>query len=60
MEQKFVIRTEAGISSPMGRDQAIEMVKQYARDGIEAYILSEDEGERIKAFNNEFNPPKWT
>jgi len=58
MEEKYVIKTENGISECMPREEAIEKVKKYSNQGIEAYIVSEDEGERIK--KSKWNKPKWS
>ncbi|EOD01412.1 hypothetical protein [Caldisalinibacter kiritimatiensis] len=58
MEQRYVIRTNDGFSQPMTREQAIKMVKEYDKQGISAYIVSEEEGERIK--KNKFNKPTWS
>ncbi|WP_026477130.1 hypothetical protein [Alkaliphilus transvaalensis] len=60
MEQKFMVRTENGLSEAIARDEAIKRVKEYADQGIEAYIVSQDEGERIKASGNQFNKPTWS
>ncbi len=57
MSEKYVVRTDSVISNPMSRDKAVKMVKQYDNQGISAYIVSEDEGERLK--NSKFNTPKW-
>lgn len=57
MEERYVIRTDKEISKPMSRDEAIRAVKEYEHKGISAYIVSEDEGERLK--NSKFNIPKW-
>ncbi|MGF7056585.1 hypothetical protein [Brassicibacter mesophilus] len=54
---RYVIRTDKEISSPMTREEAIKTVKEYEQRGISAYIVSEDEGERLK--NSKFNIPKW-
>lgn len=58
MEEKYVIKTEDGISECMTREEAIQKVKNYSNQGIKAYIVSEDEGERIK--KSKWNQPKWT
>lgn len=58
MEDKYVIKTENGLSQSMTREEAIEKVKNYSNQGISAYIVSEDEGERIK--NSKWNTPKWS
>ncbi len=54
---RFVVRTDKEISTPMSREEAIKAVKEYEKKGISAYIVSEDEGERLK--NSKFNTPKW-
>lgn len=60
MEQKFMVRTESGLSKAVSREDALTMVKAFADRGVEAFIVSEDEGKRIKALNNQFNPPSWS
>ncbi|MBS4537237.1 hypothetical protein GOQ27_02125 [Clostridium sp. D2Q-11] len=55
--EKYIVRTDKELSEPMARNEAIKMVKSYADNGVEAYIVSEDEGNRLK--NSEFNRPKW-
>lgn len=59
METKFVIikSDDKSVSNPMTREEAISHVKEYDKKGISAYIVSEDEGTRIK--NSSFNIPKW-
>ncbi|WP_425447055.1 hypothetical protein [Dethiothermospora halolimnae] len=57
MTEKYVVRTDEKITNPMSREEAIKMVKDYDKQGISAYIVSEDEGERLK--NSKFNVPKW-
>lgn len=57
MEQRYIVRTDKELSEPMSRDKAIKMVKNYARQGISAYIVSEEEGNRLKT--QEFNIPTW-
>ncbi|WP_049765334.1 hypothetical protein [Alkaliphilus metalliredigens] len=59
MQHKFMVRTDRGLSKPIPRAEAIEMVKDYSSQGVEAYIVSEDEGKRIEKNNNQFNTPKW-
>lgn len=58
MDKKYVIRTDASISEPMTREEAIQKAKEYDRQGISAYIISEEEGKRLK--NNDFRTPKWS
>ncbi|KAB3535295.1 hypothetical protein F8154_06805 [Alkaliphilus pronyensis] len=60
MDQKFMVRTDSGISSTMSRSEAIKTVKEYEKNGINAYIVSEDEGKRLKKGGNKFNTPKWS
>lgn len=57
MKERYVVRTESGISKSMSREEAIKKVKDYDKEGISAYILSEDEGKRVE--KSEFNEPKW-
>ncbi|KAB3525832.1 hypothetical protein [Alkaliphilus serpentinus] len=56
---RYVIRTENGTSTEMTREEAIQRVKEYEQQGINAYIISVDEENRIQALGNEFNKPKW-
>ncbi len=58
MDKKYVICTDASISQPMTRDEAIKKVKEYDQQGVSAYIVSEEEGSRIK--DSEFRTPKWS
>jgi hypothetical protein len=58
MEQRFVVITNNNFSEPMSRENAIKMVKEYDKKGIDGYIVSEDEAKRIKTPEN-FNEPKW-
>lgn len=55
-----MVRTESGLSDPISREEALNKVKEYARQGVEAYIVSEDEGRRIKEGGNRFNKPTWS
>ncbi|PAB59540.1 hypothetical protein [Anaeromicrobium sediminis] len=59
MDRDYVIYAQNDISSPMSREEAIAKVKEYAHKGVDAYIMSREEGERVK-FSNEFNTPEWT
>lgn len=58
MGKKYVVRTDAAISEPMSREEAIQMARKYDQEGISAYIVSEEEGKRMK--NSRFNTPKWS
>ncbi|AOT68869.1 hypothetical protein Gferi_04440 [Geosporobacter ferrireducens] len=58
VEKRYVIRTDAFISEPMSREEAIQQVKNYDQQGISAYIVSEEESKRIKP--GEFQTPKWS
>lgn len=55
--ERYIVRTDEELTPPMSRQEAISLVKKYSDEGIEAYIVSEDEGERLK--NSKFNKPKW-
>lgn len=57
MTEKYVVRTDNVLTKPMSRDEAIKMVKDYDKQGISAYIVSEDEGKRLE--KSQFNEPKW-
>jgi len=58
MKEKYIVRTDNVISKPMDRDNAIKMVKDYSSQGINAYIVSEDEGKRLE--NSKWHPPSWS
>jgi hypothetical protein len=58
MDKKYVIRTDASISQLMTREEAIEKVKEYDQQGVSAYIVSEEESNRIK--EGELRTPKWS
>lgn len=58
MDKRYVIRTDAFISEPMSREEAIQQVKKYDQQGVSAYIVSEEESKRIKP--GEFRTPKWS
>ncbi|MTI65904.1 MAG: hypothetical protein FH753_04800 [Firmicutes bacterium] len=60
MDEKYVVKTDNDYSKPMKRTEAINMVKQYADEGVSAYIISEDEAKRIKNSKSGFNKPKWS
>ncbi|WP_202906786.1 hypothetical protein [Abyssisolibacter fermentans] len=55
--ERYVVRTDTLVSKPLSRKEAIERVKSYAKQGVSAYIVSEDEAQRLK--NSEFNKPTW-
>ncbi|AOY76198.1 hypothetical protein [Clostridium formicaceticum] len=60
MRHKYMIYTEEGVlENSITRDEAIEKVKQYHEQGIDAYIVSQTEGERMKQKGETFYPPKW-
>lgn len=59
MDKKYVIVGENNsISQPMNRVEAINKAKQYGQEGKKAYIVTEEEGERIKK-SGKFNTPEW-
>ncbi|WFD12118.1 hypothetical protein [Tepidibacter hydrothermalis] len=59
MERYVIIRSDnKSISEPMDREEAICTVKDYDKQGISSYIVSEDEGHRIAKDGN-FYTPKW-
>ncbi|MFZ5969017.1 MAG: hypothetical protein ACOYVK_17815 [Bacillota bacterium] len=58
MTKRYVIRTDAFISEPMSREEAIQKARDYDHQGVSAYIVSEEEGERIKQ-SGFFHTPKW-
>lgn len=58
MDKQYVVRTDSAISQPMSREEAIKKAREYDHQGVVAYIVSEDEGERLKG--SAFNIPKWS
>jgi len=58
MDEKYIVVTENQFSDPMQKEDAIKVVKEYDKKGINGYIVSEEEAKRIKHPNN-FNKPKW-
>lgn len=59
MDRYVIIRADnKSISQPMNKKEAIKHVKEYDKQGISSYIISEDEGLRIKN-PEKFNIPKW-
>lgn len=60
MEQKYMVCTDGNISQPLSRQEAISRVKELERDGINAYIVSQDEGERIKKSHEKLHTPRWS
>lgn len=60
MRDKYTIFSENGVlENVMSRDEAIEKVKQYHEHGVDAYIVSEIEGQRIQENKEAFQRPKW-
>lgn len=60
MENKFVvIGMDNSISKPMSKKEAINKVKDNYHNGLTSYIVSKDEGDRIKK-DGGFNTPKWS
>lgn len=60
MEQKYMVCTEGNISQPLPRQAAINKVKELELEGINAYIVSQDEGERIKKSHEKLHTPRWS
>ncbi|MCT4509226.1 MAG: hypothetical protein N4A48_10840 [Tepidibacter sp.] len=59
MERYVIIRSDnKSISKPMDRQKAISTVKDYDKQGISSYIVSEDEGKRITK-DGHFYTPEW-
>lgn len=59
MDKKYVIVSEnSSVSKPMNKMEAINKAKQYSKEGKQAYIVSEEEGKRIKE-TGKFNTPEW-
>lgn len=58
MNQRYIVITDDKFSEPMSKEEAIKLVKDYDSKGIVGYIVSEEEGNRIKKPSN-FNEPKW-
>lgn len=60
MKDRYVLYNENGVlENVMSREEAIEKAKQYFEHGINAYIVSETEDERIQKSKEGFQPPKW-
>ncbi|WDV44777.1 hypothetical protein PV797_14795 [Clostridiaceae bacterium M8S5] len=57
--ERYVVRTDTLVSKPVSREEAIERVKSYAKQGVSAYIVSEDEAKRIRESDTGFNKPSW-
>jgi|GEM_PF-825443 len=60
MDTKYMVCTESNISQPLSRQEAISKVKELEKDGINAYIVSQDEGERIKKSHEKLHTPRWS
>ncbi len=60
MEPKYMVCTENNISQPLNRQAAINRVKELERSGVNAYIISQDEGERIKKSHDKLHTPRWS
>lgn len=60
MEQKYMVCTESNISQPLSRQDAITRVKELEKDGVNAYIVSKDEGERILRSHDKLHTPRWS
>ena len=59
MDRKYVIlKDNSPISQPMDKKEAIDKVKEYSKEGKSVYIVSEEEGKRIRE-NGVFNTPEW-
>lgn len=58
MNQKYVIITNETFSEPMSKEDAIKSVKEYDKEGVIGYIVSEEEAKRIGTPEN-FNSPQW-
>lgn len=59
MDKKYVIVGEDNtVSQPMSKKEAINKVKELDNKGASYYIVSEEEGKRIKE-SGTFNKPKW-
>lgn len=57
--KRYVIVNEANaLSEAMSREEAIARVKDLTSQGVNAYIVSEAEGNRI-SLSGTFNTPKW-
>ena len=60
MDPKYMVCTERDISQPLSRHDAISKVKELEKDGVNAYIVSQDEGERIKKSHEKLHTPRWS
>ena len=59
MNERYIVVTSENFSQPMSKEDAIKAVKDYEKEGITGYIISEEEAKRIKSPDN-FNTPKWS
>lgn len=59
MNERYIVVTSENFSQPMAKEDAIKAVKDYEKEGITGYIISEEEAKRIKSPDN-FNTPKWS
>lgn len=57
--KRYVIVNEAdALSESLTREEAISMIKGLNAQGVNAYIVSEAEANRIR-LQGTFNTPKW-
>ena len=60
MKNTYVLYTEDGaLEGFWTRDQAIKKVKEYYKQGVNAYVVSELEAKNIEESNENFHIPKW-
>lgn len=60
MKDKYVvIRLDNSISRPMSKKEAINTVRNNYNNGISSYIVTQEEGERIRKEGG-INTPKWS
>ncbi|NLW23582.1 MAG: hypothetical protein GXY88_10095 [Tissierellia bacterium] len=48
MSQRYVVIADDKFSEPMSKEEAIKKVKSYDDKAVTAYMVSEEEAERLK------------
>lgn len=60
MRSSYVLYTQDGVlENFLTRDHAVEKVKKYHEQGVNAYIVSELEAKSIQESNEDFHLSKW-
>ncbi|MCF6463182.1 hypothetical protein [Clostridium sp. Cult1] len=52
MGEKFVVVVDEKFSEPMPKEEAIKKVKSYDDKTVNAYMVSEEEAQRIRSSQN--------